>query len=206
MVSALAAGLLFGLSSGLAPGPLLVLVITQALRHGAKEGIKVSAAPLVTDLPIILGSLLLTTRLATLHRALGIVSLVGGLYVLYLAYGCFRTRPVNWVETEAEPRSLRKGIIINFLNPHPYLFWLTLGAPLILRVNDENPLAPFAFLSGFYVLLVGSKAFLALIAGKSRSLLQSKAYLYVMRGLAGLLALFAISLIKNAFVFLGVLR
>ena len=38
MLSALAAGFLLGLTAGLAPGPLMALVITQSLRHGTREG------------------------------------------------------------------------------------------------------------------------------------------------------------------------
>jgi threonine/homoserine/homoserine lactone efflux protein len=91
VISALITGCVFGLSSGLAPGPLLVLLITQTLRHNTREGIKVAAAPLITDLPIVLVSLFVLTRLEAYHRALAFISLAGGIYVLYLSYGCFRT-------------------------------------------------------------------------------------------------------------------
>ncbi len=62
-LSSLAAGTVFGLSAGFAPGPLLTLVITQTLRHDIREGVKVAMAPLITDLPIILLSLLVLSRL-----------------------------------------------------------------------------------------------------------------------------------------------
>ena len=204
MISALITGFVFGLSSGLAPGPLLVLVITQSLKHNAREGIKVAAAPLITDVPIILVSLFALTQLDTFHRALAFISFAGGIYVLYLSYECFRTKPVNLGELKTEPQSLRKGVVINLLNPHPYLFWLTFGGPFILKIRESNPLAPFAFISSFYLLLMGSKVFLALIAGRSRTFLSSKGYLLVMRGLALILALFAFFLLKDALRFFGV--
>ena len=37
-------GFILGLS-GLIPGPLLTLVISETLKHGVKEGIKVAASP-----------------------------------------------------------------------------------------------------------------------------------------------------------------
>ncbi len=150
MISALITGCVFGLSSGLAPGPLLVLLITQSLKHNAREGIKVAAAPLITDLPIILVSLFVLTQLDSFHRALAFISIAGGIYVLYLSYECFRTKPVNLGELKTEPQSLRKGVLINFLNPHPYLFWLTFGGPLILKARGSQPLAPLSF---FFILL-----------------------------------------------------
>jgi threonine/homoserine/homoserine lactone efflux protein len=204
MISALITGFVFGLSSGLAPGPLLLLVITQTLKHSAREGIKVAAAPLITDFLIILLSLFVLTQLDSFHRALAIISFAGGIYVLTLSYECFRTKPVNLEDLRTEPRSLRKGVVLNFLNPNPYLFWLTFGGPFILKLREGNPLAPVAFISSFYLSLIGSKIFLALIAGRSRTFLKSKGYLLVMRGLALVLALFAFFLLKDALRFLGV--
>jgi threonine/homoserine/homoserine lactone efflux protein len=203
VISALITGCVFGLSSGLAPGPLLVLVITQTLRHNTREGIKVAAAPLITDLPIILISLFVLAQLDTHHRALAFISLAGGIYVLYLSYECFRTRPVNLGQMKTGPRSLKKGVLINLFNPNPYLFWLTFGGPFLLKLREANSLAPFAFLFAFYLSLIGSTVFLALIAGRSRTFLKSKAYLLVMRILALTLALFAFFLIKDTIHFLG---
>jgi len=37
-------GLALGLSAGISPGPLLTLVMTQTLKHGKGEGVKVSLA------------------------------------------------------------------------------------------------------------------------------------------------------------------
>lgn len=203
MISALITGCVFGLSSGLAPGPLLVLLITQTLRHNTREGIKVAAAPLITDLPIVLVSLFVLTRLEAYHRALAFISLAGGIYVLYLSYGCFRTKPVNLQDIHTEPQSLKKGVLVNFLNPNPYLFWITFGGPLILRLSEAGLLAPFSFFFSFYFSLIGSTVFLALIAGRSRTFLKSRVYLIVMRILALVLALFAFFLIKDAVHFLG---
>jgi threonine/homoserine/homoserine lactone efflux protein len=205
MVSALTAGLVFGLSAGIVPGPLLALLITQTLKHGVTEGIKVALAPLLTDLPIILVSFFLLTQMTDFRAAFGVVSLVGGGYVLYLAYECFRTKPVSLENLQEQPKSIRKGTLINFLNPHPYLFWVTVGTPYVLRLKQEGLLAPLLFLVSFYGFLVGSKALLAVIVGRSRTFLMSKGYLIILRILAGMLALFALFLIRDGLVFLGIL-
>jgi threonine/homoserine/homoserine lactone efflux protein len=47
MMTALASGAFLGLACGLAPGPLLALLLAQTLRHGPREGCKVALAPLV---------------------------------------------------------------------------------------------------------------------------------------------------------------
>ena len=190
--SSLAVGTVLGLSAGFAPGPLLALVITQTLRHGA------------TDMPIILGSLFVLSRLSAFDRLLGGISLLGGLYVLYLAYESFRTGPVTLEEVHDQPRSFRKGALINALNPHPYLFWATVGGPLVLKSGQQSLVAPLLFVTGFYVFLVGSKLFLAFLAGRSRAFLAKKAYLWTMRVLGCLLAAFAVFLLKDALTYLGI--
>ena len=64
MITALATGAFLGLSCGLAPGPLLALVLAQTLRHGPREGCKIALTPLVTDPPIIVVALVLAAKLA----------------------------------------------------------------------------------------------------------------------------------------------
>ena len=206
ILSSLTAGAILGLSAGFAPGPLLMLVITQTLRHGIREGVKVALVPLITDLPIILVSLFVLNQITGFERALGVISLLGGLYVLYLSYESARTGPVQFEVVEDQPQSLRKGSLANALNPHPYLFWLTVGGPIILRGGDETPFATLVFVSCFYLLLVGSKVALAWAVGRSRTFLTSKRYLYTMRLLGGVLALLALLLFRDALVFLGVLH
>ena len=205
MISALTTGILFGLSSGLAPGPLLALVVTQTLKHDAKEGMKVAAAPLLTDLPIILVSVFILTRFLNYRSILGGISLVGGLYVLYLAYESLNTRFLSVGFSETEPRSFRKGWWVNTLSPHPYLFWITVGVPFILKSENEGLLPPVLFVLSFFMSLVGSKMLLALLVGRSRSLLTQSAYLWVMRSLGFMLALFGIFLLRDGLTFLGIL-
>jgi threonine/homoserine/homoserine lactone efflux protein len=64
MITALASGAFLGLSCGLAPGPLLALVVAQTLRHGPREGCKIALTPLVTDAPIIVVALVVAAGLA----------------------------------------------------------------------------------------------------------------------------------------------
>jgi threonine/homoserine/homoserine lactone efflux protein len=166
---------MFGLSSGFSPGPLMALVVTQTLQHNAREGVLVAAAPIVTDAPIILISFFILNELSTLEPVLGVIASVGGLYVLYLSYETIKTGPVRVETSPIQPKSLRKGVLVNALNPHPYLFWTTVG-------------------------VTGSKVFTALIVGRFRTFLEGKIYLYLMRGLGAILFGFAVFLLWEALV------
>jgi hypothetical protein len=80
--------------------------------------------------------------------------------------------------SETEPKSLTKGILANVLSPHPYLFWFSVGGPIMSRAISLNLTTPFAFIGSFYVLLVGSKILLAVLVGRSKSFL-SGTFLYI---------------------------
>lgn len=56
---------------------------------------------------------------------------------------------------------------------------------------------------GFYLLLVGSKILLALLAARSRRFLAGRAYPAVMRALALLLGLFALLLFREGWLLLA---
>lgn len=196
-------GFILGLSAGFSPGPLLMLVISETLHHGSRSGTKVALAPVITDLPIIVLTLALLVKVSGYHQILGVISLVGGLFVLFTGYQTLRTRPVELTLPKEQPRSLLKGIVTNFLSPHPYLFWIGVGAPLLTKSLSIGLPAFFAFVGSFYLSLVGAKVSLAHAVGRSRQFLSSSFYLYTMRLLGILLTFFAVMLLREGLVLLG---
>ena len=201
----LVSGVIFGLAAGISPGPLLTLVISETIRHSKKEGIIIASAPAVTDVPIILVALLVLSRLSSSDLILGVISILGALFIGYLAYESMKVKGLDFDPTDAKAESLKKGIIANLLNPHPYVFWLTIGAPQMISAYEVNLIAPVLFISGFYVFLIGSKIMVALIVDKSKSFLKSKAYLYIIRGLGIILLIFALLFIKEGLKYFGVI-
>ena len=192
-------GTVFGLAAGLTPGPLFTLVLTQALRHGTREGIKVALAPLLTDLPIVLVAVFVFARLSSTEPVLGGIALIGGGFLAYLAYDSFAFVPDHVGLPAVESDSLRKGVLANLLNPHPYLFWFAVGAPTLIRASEVGRLAVAGFLIAMYGCLVGSKILLAVAAGQGRTVLTSRAYVVVVRALGLALAGFALLFLSDAF-------
>ena len=203
MLNFLGIGLILGLSAGFAPGPLLTLVISETLQHDLKAGVKVALAPIITDLPIIILTLFILVNLSGFHEVLGVISCAGGLFVLYLGVQSIRTKGVELNLQGMRPKSLRKGIIVNALNPHPYLFWFSVGAPTVTKAMKQGIFAPLAFIGSFYALLVGSKIVIALLVGKSRSFLTGNVYIYTMRFLGMALCALAVILFCDGFRLLG---
>lgn len=203
MLYFLSIGAVLGLSAGFAPGPLLALVISETLKNDIQSGIKVSLAPVITDLPIILGAVFIFSMLSNFHSILGVVSLIGGCFVLMMGYGCIRTDGAKLDLKDTKSKSLTKGMLVNVLSPYPYLFWLSVGAPLVAKAQNVSTLMPFIFIGTFYIVMVGSKILLAIVVGKSKLFLSGDVYIYIMRFLGFVLFGLAIALFIDGFKLLG---
>ena len=205
MIHYLTIGIILGLSAGLAPGPLLALVVSETILHDIRAGIKVALAPLITDPPIILLTVFILSRLSGFHGILGVISLVGGFVVMGMGIQGLKAKGLELDIQKDRPRSLAKGILVNFLSPHPYLFWLSVGSPTMTRANDQHIFVAAAFVISFYVLLIGSKIVLAVLVGKSKTFLKGRVYIYTIKFLGLALCALAIFLFKDGLSLLGVL-
>ena len=203
MLYYLATGALLGLGAGLAPGPLLALVISESLRHGAAAGIRVALAPLFSDLPIIILVLLGLGQVAHASMLPGVLALGGGGFVIWMGLGELCSAGAVVAESRPEAHPLRRGILVNLLSPYPYLFWLGVGGPMIFKAWGQNQAAPLAFLGSFYLLLVGSKVLLAWVIGRM-TFLRSRGYRIILRILGLLLCLFGLSLVYEGLALCGV--
>ncbi len=204
MFNYFAIGTILGLSAGLAPGPLLTLVISETLQHDTRAGIKVALAPVITDFPIIVLTLLILSKLSGFHSILGAISLTGGVFIIYMGYKCIRTKGIRPDLREAKSGSLGRGILANVLSPHPYLFWFSVGAPTMTSALSLNISAPLAFIVSFYLFLVGSKILLAVLVGRSKAFLSGTAYIYTMRLLGLALGALACVLFYDGLKLFGV--
>ena len=213
MIASLLLGFSYGFAAGVSPGPMLGLVITQTLRRGWRAGNLVALAPLFSDMPIILLAVLIVGQLPRV--ALGWLGVVGGLFVVYLGIESMRAARgvLETVSDDGTPASdagqpravLGRAVLTNLLNPHPYLFWATAGAQLLLRASASGGISAAAlFLIGFYALLVGSKLLIALIVNQSRGWLGGRGHRRVLVAssllLAGLGLLLAFDGARSLFV------
>ncbi len=201
----LISGALLGLAAGISPGPLLTLVISETLKHSRKEGIIIASAPVLTDVPIILLSVFILKKLSAFNFVLGTISILGAFFMAYLAYESFTIKGIELDLQNIKIQSFGKGIITNILSPHPYLFWMTVGAPAILKAFTINATSSLLFILGFYLFLVGSKIIAALIVDKSKSFLQSNTYIHIIRTSGLVLMVFSILFIRDGLKLFGII-
>lgn len=197
------AGLLLGSIAGISPGPLLALVINQSLKFGKAEGVKVAFTPLITDLPAILLAFFLISELSANENIFGYMSLLGGAYVIYLGVESILSAGKDIKITSDNSRSIQKGVLTNFLNPHPYMFWIAVGIPLLIKAYSVSFWASALFILSFYFSIIGSKIIIAFVADKSRTFLTGAAYVWTLRVMGALLIILALVLIKDGWNYLS---
>jgi len=199
LIEYLSLGVFLGLAAGTAPGPLLAITISETLQHGKWEGIKVAVSPLITDLPIILAVLFVLSHLASSDFFIGIIAISGALYLIYSGLESLKIKKDS-IKLNAEKKdALKKGVIVNFGNPHPYIFWLSIGGPIIFKSLSIHIWATILFIAGFYLFLVGSKVIVALIVEKSKSFINSRYYFSIICALGIAQIIFGLTFVKIGF-------
>ncbi len=182
-------GILLGLSQGFSPGPHSALVITQTLRFSLKEGIKVAVAPIVATIPILLLCGPIAALAARANLALGAISIVGALFLLKLGWENLSLQ--NFIVepgATAEPASFWRGAFTALLSPHPYLFWITIGTPQLVKGWALTPWTAVLFFLGFMTLFVLAKVALALLSLKLKKDTSASSILFIMRAMGIVMA------------------
>lgn len=190
-----------GLVAGLVPGPFSALIASTAIARGLRAGVEVAVVPLATEIPI-----MLLTALVLHHLPLGFlrwVGVVGGALLLFVAYRIFHkadrlTEP--GLEAPAGRSRLLKPLLVGVLSPNPWLFWLLVGSPLVLRAWYRGWALGVATWAAYFGAFMGTQLFIAWLAGHGHKKLSSGARRRTMHGMGALLVMAGCVLIWQAYV------
>ena len=184
------AGVALGVIEGIKPGPLLTMVIRETLSGGLRAGVWTAAAPIFTDGPLIIVSLLAASWISTRPSILIVISILGAAYLLKMGLECFSIEPPSSDLAEVDVSdSFKRGVLTNLLNPNVYIFWFLIGGPLMASVADEEPLAPVAYAVTFLVSIIIVKSIIALVFDRTRGNLSRRSY-SIMLSLCGVAMIF----------------
>ena len=163
-------GIGFGLAAAAQPGPFQTYLVSQTLLKGWQRTLPAAFAPLISDGPIILLCLLVLSQVPDWMQR--ILYLAGGLFILYLAFGAFKSwrdfDPSLPAPGAGTQQSVFKAALMNALNPNPYIYWTLVTGPILLRGWRETPLHGVGFLAGFYVTIVLSLMGIILVFGTAQ--------------------------------------
>ncbi len=156
MFAYLIPGIAYGLAAAVTPGPLSMYLISQAVSNGWRRTLPVAFSPLISDGPV---AMLVLTILSRVPRGLvQYLRLLGGAFILYLAFGAWKSfRSCNSEEvtfSEARSNSLLKAAVVNWLNPNLYLGWSIFLGPIVLSGWRESPVHGITLIVGFYTTMI----------------------------------------------------
>jgi len=179
-------GILFGFAAAAQPGPLQTYIISQSLAKGWKRSLPAAFAPLVSDGPIIALCLLVLSQVPEWFQKF--LYIAGGLFVLYLAYGAYK----SWKNFTSSTQNAEAGIqqsvlktaLVNVLSPGPYIFWSLITGPILIAGWRETPIFGITFLLGFYSTFILLLMLIIVVFGAMHNLGEK-----VQRALLGISAL-----------------
>ena len=151
-------GIAYGFAAAVTPGPLAMYLISQAITRGWRRALPAAFSPLISDGPIAIIMLAVLSQMPP--RILIYLRLLGGAFLLYLAYGAWK----DWRKFDAEKpapiesgqSSAFKAALINWLNPNPYIGWSVILGPILLTGWRASPANGIAVLGGFYIVMISS--------------------------------------------------
>ncbi len=163
MLSYLLLGAGFSFAAVVQPGPLQAWLMAQAVRNGWRRTLPAAFSPLLSDGPIIVIAVVVLSRIPGWLTAW--LRAAGGIFVLYLAYGAYRSWRTFQPKTAAAPSSLLRATVVNFLNPNPWLSWSLVLGPLLVKAWRESPSHAAALLGGFYGVIVAGLSGMIVLFG-----------------------------------------
>lgn len=190
-------------SGALAPGPLFFATITHGSRSGAKSGLIFSIAHTVVEFSLIMLFAVGLLTVASEPFVRLVIGVLGG--SVLILFGLLQIRnafiSTSQVDEHAAPSHRHLffiGIIFTGLNPYFILWWLTVGAQLILIALEFAALAGVVFMYLChvwmdYAWLTG----IAHFAKKGRSIIALKWYRLLLGGFGGILIYFGITFIAG---------
>ena len=200
MIEHLFSGLILGAGCSIAPGPLMLLTMTATMRSGWKEGLKVSLAPVVSDFVIIALCFAFHVFLDEFELFLICVRYVGCIFLAYMGFSLVFGKSGNLtLQDEKKGSFFKQGCLCNLLNPYPYVFWLSVGIPLLLGAYEEvGVFGDVLCFIGFYVAFVVVKAVIIYFTHAGNSLAKSQVKIKAERFMGFLLFLMAANLFLEA--------
>lgn len=187
-----------GFSVASIPGPTIILIASETLRKGAGAGLSVMTAPLLLDALLMLPLGLFFQALLPVESGRTGLMIIGGGLLVWFGLQSIRTGPDEKsaaakldspaLDGRRETRPFSKGILVHLTSPYPYLYWGTVGAPLVRQGFESGGLWTAAiFPLGFWVGTTSFTLVVIALLARGKKLLSPPWQLFFHRALGALL-------------------
>ena len=208
-----------GFSGALMPGPLLSTTISESGRRGWVVGPLFILGHAVLDIApgelrrqrllLIAGLFLGLAPLLTSNTAFIVIAFAGGTFMLWMAWGMFRSLPSLSLAGAAaagvtgsrrssgetgRPLALT-GALMSLANPYWIIWWATIGLGYVISSREAGLMGVAAFFTGHILADLVWYAFVSFAVDKGRRILPDLAYKLLIGVCGTFLAGYAVYLI-----------
>ena len=181
--------LVVAFSGAMMPGPLLTVTISEATRKGPLAGVLLISGHAILELLLLVGLMFGLAPLFQNETFFIIVAFVGGLIMLWMATGMFKSLPtlsVNGVQVADKKNNLvLSGALMSLVNPYWIIWWATIGIGYIITAQEFGWIGVIIFYIGH---IMGDMIWYCAISfavGKGKQLFTDKIY-RILIGVCGL--------------------
>jgi len=175
------------------PGPTNIVILSSVQHHGARKTMEyVAGATLAFGLLLAASAMLNHLLAGIIPHILGIMQIIGSLYMLYLAYQVYR---MGHTESKTQQSSgFVSGLLMQFVNPKVLVFSLTVIPSYVMPYYASSE-AAFTFV--MLITFIGFLAFTTWVVFGSvfRSFLQQ--HQLVMNSLLALFLVYSAVLVSG---------
>ncbi len=181
--------LTIGFSGAMMPGPMLSATIGESGKRGWLVGPLFILGHGILELMLLAGLFLGLAPLLTSRTAFLVIALGGGSFMIWMAWGMFRSLPGLSLETTGEARGgflPLTGALMSLANPYWIIWWATIGLGYVMGAREKGFTGVAAFFAGHILADLIWYTFVSLGVHRGRRLMSPPIY----RGLIALCALF----------------
>ncbi|MBA7595080.1 hypothetical protein ES703_02039 [subsurface metagenome] len=191
-----------GLSGAMMPGPLLAVNISESARRGFRAGPLLVLGHGIVELLLVVALVWGLSEVLGQSLVAGIIGVVGGLFLLGMAYALLRQARRAVAPLEVSPQSARPGrrliatgAVLSVANPFWLIWWATVGTTWVLWSLAAGAIGVVVFYLGHILSDLGWYSMVSLVIARGKRLMSLRVY-------RGLLLACGVSLIGLGVYFL----
>jgi threonine/homoserine/homoserine lactone efflux protein len=175
-----------GLSGALFPGPLLAMNIAETARRGFWAGPILVGGHGITEVAMMAALTLGLSRVLEQTLMAAVIGIGGGLFLLYMSYGLFRTPAQLPMPGGPSPplgrNPLMAGALVSLANPYWFVWWATIGSTYVIWALSLGAAGLILFYLGHILSDLSWYSFVSLLISRGRRMLSPRVYQGLLRG------------------------
>ncbi len=164
----------FAFAAAWQPGPLQAFLLSRIASIGWRRTLLSALAPVISDGPIAVLVLLVLKRVPEGMETY--LQAAGGMALLFFAGAAFmewrRNRSSEGLGDGSAPQTLLQAVVVNTLNPGPWLGWSLVMGPLALEAWLKSAGHAVALVAAFYITMVTNLMIFIMLLGATSFLGQ----------------------------------